>query len=79
MSITLANNRGINEGLSKGVGFVRFDRKGEAEIAISKLNGTIPTGCTEPITVKFANNPAANAQKAQLQVQDVRVLIVSLE
>uniref|UniRef100_A0A915AAJ1 RRM domain-containing protein n=1 Tax=Parascaris univalens TaxID=6257 RepID=A0A915AAJ1_PARUN len=58
-------------GLSKGVGFVRFDRKGEAEVAISKLNGTIPAGCTEPVTVKFANNPAANAQKAQLQVQDV--------
>lgn len=55
-------------GISKGVGFVRFDRKSEAEEAIEKLNGTIPTGCTEPITVKFANNPAANAQKAQLQV-----------
>lgn len=58
----------IIEGISKGVGFVRFDRKSEAEDAIEKLNGKIPTGCTEPITVKFANSPAANAQKAQLQV-----------
>uniref|UniRef100_A0A0N5AAD4 ELAV-like protein n=1 Tax=Syphacia muris TaxID=451379 RepID=A0A0N5AAD4_9BILA len=57
-------------GLSKGVGFVRFDKKNEAENAISKLNGSIPTGCTDPITVKFANNPAANVQKV-LQVQDV--------
>lgn len=55
-------------GLSKGVGFVRFDRKNEAENAILKLNGTIPTGCVEPIIVKFANNPATNAQKTQLQV-----------
>ncbi|VBB32274.1 unnamed protein product [Acanthocheilonema viteae] len=55
-------------GISKGVGFVRFDRKSEAEDAIEKLNGKIPVGCTEPITVKFANSPAANAQKAQLQV-----------
>lgn len=47
---------------------MRFDRKSEAEDAIEKLNGKIPAGCTEPITVKFANSPAANAQKAQLQV-----------
>lgn len=58
----------IIKGISKGVGFVRFDRKSEAEDAIEKLNGRIPAGCTEPITVKFANSPAANAQKAQLQV-----------
>lgn len=55
-------------GISKGVGFVRFDRRSEAEDAITKLNGTVPAGCTEPITVKFANNPASSAQKAQLQV-----------
>ena len=30
----------------------------EAEIAIEKLNGSIPEGNTEPITVKFANSPA---------------------
>merc|ERR1719433_2113777 len=49
-------------GLSKGVGFIRFDQRLEAERAIQKLNGTIPEGATEPITVKFANNPSNNAK-----------------
>merc|ERR1711963_109089 len=49
-------------GLSKGVGFIRFDQRVEAERAIQKLNGTIPEGATEPITVKFANNPSNNAK-----------------
>lgn len=47
-------------GLSKGVGFIRFDQRHEAEKAIKELNGTIPKGYTEPITVKFANNPSNN-------------------
>merc|ERR1719193_139111 len=49
-------------GLSKGVGFIRFDQRVEAERAIQKLNGTVPEGSTEPITVKFANNPSNNAK-----------------
>ena len=49
-------------GLSKGVGFIRFDQRIEAERAIQKLNGTLPEGSTEPITVKFANNPSNNAK-----------------
>jgi len=49
-------------GLSKGVGFIRFDQRIEAERAIQKLNGTIPEGAQEPITVKFANNPSNNAK-----------------
>lgn len=48
-------------GLSKGVGFIRFDQRVEAERAI-QLNGTVPEGATEPITVKFANNPSNNAK-----------------
>ncbi|XP_073993917.1 ELAV like RNA binding protein found in neurons isoform X10 [Rhodnius prolixus] len=47
-------------GLSKGVGFIRFDQRVEAERAIQELNGTVPKGSTEPITVKFANNPSNN-------------------
>jgi ELAV like protein 2/3/4 len=42
------------------VGFIRFDQRLEAERAIQELNGTIPKGSTEPITVKFANNPSNN-------------------
>ncbi|CAB4059870.1 ELAVL2_3_4 [Lepeophtheirus salmonis] len=49
-------------GLSKGVGFIRFDQRIEAERAIQKLNGTIPEGATEPITVKFANNPSSSSK-----------------
>lgn len=44
-------------GISKGVGFIRFDRRYEAEKAIEKLNGTIPPNSAEKITVKFANTP----------------------
>lgn len=49
-------------GLSKGVGFVRFDQRIEAERAIKHLHNTIPEGATEPITVKFANNPSNNTK-----------------
>lgn len=62
-NITGANKGdGSVPGLSKGVGFIRFDQRIEAERAIQKLNGTIPEGATEPITVKFANNPSNNAK-----------------
>ncbi|XP_076279232.1 ELAV-like protein 1 isoform X5 [Lasioglossum baleicum] len=50
----------IPTGLSKGVGFIRFDQRVEAEKAIQELNGSIPKGSSEPITVKFANNPSNN-------------------
>uniref|UniRef100_A0AAY5F053 ELAV-like protein n=1 Tax=Electrophorus electricus TaxID=8005 RepID=A0AAY5F053_ELEEL len=51
-------------GLSRGVAFIRFDKRAEAEEAIKGLNGQKPTGATEPITVKFAANPnqAKNSQ-----------------
>ncbi|XP_077499491.1 ELAV like RNA binding protein found in neurons isoform X2 [Amblyomma americanum] len=51
-------------GLSKGVGFVRFDQRVEAERAIKHLHNSVPAdgGATEPITVKFANNPSNNAK-----------------
>lgn len=53
-------------GLSKGVGFVRYDTRQEAEAAIRHLNGTIPVGSTEPITVKFANCPASLTSKVNV-------------
>ena len=59
---TGGSKEGSVPGLSKGVGFIRFDQRVEAERAIQKLNGTIPEGATEPITVKFANNPSNNAK-----------------
>lgn len=50
-------------GMSRGVGFVRFDKRPEAESAITALNGTVPPGCKDPITVKFANNPSQKNQQ----------------
>ncbi|XP_027009321.1 ELAV-like protein 1a isoform X1 [Tachysurus fulvidraco] len=44
-------------GLSRGVAFIRFDRRSEAEDAVKELNGQKPAGAAEPITVKFAANP----------------------
>ncbi|XP_077058112.1 ELAV-like protein 2 isoform X3 [Siphateles boraxobius] len=53
-------------GVSRGVGFIRFDRRVEAEEAIKGLNGQKPPGATEPITVKFANNPSQKSSQALL-------------
>ncbi|NXL69112.1 ELAV3 protein, partial [Chordeiles acutipennis] len=44
-------------GISRGVGFIRFDKRVEAEEAVRGLHGQKPLGATEPITVKFANSP----------------------
>lgn len=52
-------------GLSKGVGFIRYDQRLQAERAIQELNGTIPAGSLEKITVKFANPP--NSKQAIVQ------------
>ncbi|XP_010867446.1 ELAV-like protein 1 isoform X1 [Esox lucius] len=51
-------------GLSRGVAFIRFDKRAEAEDAIKDLNGQKPPGASEPITVKFAASPnqAKNTQ-----------------
>lgn len=61
-SINGDQSSSTNTSISKGVGFVRFDQRIEAERAIKSLHNTIPTGATEPITVKFANNPSNNAK-----------------
>ncbi|KAG7460330.1 hypothetical protein MATL_G00220200 [Megalops atlanticus] len=53
-------------GVSRGVGFIRFDKRNEAEEAIRGLNGQKPLGAAEPITVKFANNPSQKTGQALL-------------
>ncbi|XP_030639710.1 ELAV-like protein 1 isoform X1 [Chanos chanos] len=55
-------------GLSRGVAFIRFDKRAEAEDAIKALNGQKPPGASEPITVKFAANPN-QAKNSQLLTQ----------
>ncbi|XP_056157095.1 ELAV-like protein 2 [Lampris incognitus] len=53
-------------GDSRGVGFIRFDRRIEAEGAIKGLNYQKPPGATEPITVKFAKHPSQKTSQALL-------------
>jgi RNA recognition motif-containing protein len=48
-----------NAGESKGVGFVRFDKRSEAEIAIGQLNGKHIENMPDPLVVKFANSPTS--------------------
>lgn len=51
-------------GQSRGVGFVRFDKRIDAEQAITGLNNRIPeiNGAVKPLTVKFANPPSQKIQ-----------------
>lgn len=41
-------------GLPRGVAFVRYDKKSQADTAIRALHGTIPQGGTESLVVKVA-------------------------
>ncbi|XP_043946625.1 ELAV-like protein 1 isoform X3 [Protopterus annectens] len=56
----------LNTGLSRGVAFIRFDKRSEAEDAMNTLNGHKPPGATDPISVKFAANPNQNKNMALL-------------
>ncbi len=56
------------EKISRGVGFVRFDKHTEAENAITALNGKIIPGAPQPILVKFANQTKTNPSLAQAAV-----------
>lgn len=51
-------------GVSRGVGFVRFDKNTEAETAISALNGKILPGAAQPLLVKYANQPKSGQSTA---------------
>jgi len=42
-------------GASKGVGFVHFETRAQAEAAANALNGTLLPNMSQPIRVKFAN------------------------
>ncbi|XP_061780453.1 ELAV-like protein 1 isoform X2 [Nerophis lumbriciformis] len=44
-------------GMSRGVAFIRFDKRSEAEEAVKTLNGQKPHGVSDPIAVRFAGNP----------------------
>lgn len=41
---------------SRGVGFVRYDKRTSAERAVAELNNTVPPGATVPLVVRFADD-----------------------
>ena len=51
-------------GVSRGVGFVRFDKRRQAELSIEALNNKVPNvpNAIKPLTVKFANPPSQKIQ-----------------
>lgn len=53
-------------GISRGVGFIRFDKRNEAEAAILALNKTLPNGFQTQLTVKFANTPNQKNQSSSV-------------
>ncbi|XP_020806925.1 protein elav [Drosophila serrata] len=57
-----------NDTQTKGVGFIRFDKREEATRAIIALNGTTPSSCTDPIVVKFSNTPGSTSKMIQPQL-----------
>ncbi|XP_026474661.1 sex-lethal homolog [Ctenocephalides felis] len=44
-----------HNGMPKGMAFVRFDKREEAQEAISALNNVIPDGGTQPLNVRLAD------------------------
>lgn len=55
-------NTGQQDSNSKGVGFIRYDKREEANRAIQAVNATTPKSCVEPISVKFSNTPGSNSK-----------------
>lgn len=53
-----------DKGESRGAGFIRFDKRSQAQAAIDTLNDKTPPGYeqTVKLTVKFANTPKPNQQ-----------------
>eukprot|EP00794_Sanderia_malayensis_P008220 gene8220-9098_t len=47
-----------SDGASRGVGFVRYDKRSGAQSAINTMNGKLLDGASAPLTVKYAIPPA---------------------
>lgn len=56
-----------NSRISAGIAFILFDQQYEAERAIQNMNGIIPDGFVQPLTVKYANKSNPNKQRSNLQ------------
>jgi len=60
-SASTNSNANVSAGAPEGqqkrsVGFVRFDKRKDAEVALAALNGTTLEGCTSPLHIKFADH-----------------------
>lgn len=51
-----------NTGQSKGVGFILYNTKDQAEAAIAHLDGFTPEGCEQPLNVKYAEDNKGKAR-----------------
>jgi len=60
-------------GVSRGVGFVRYNSKAEAEASIAALNGTTLPGMNQPLFVKMADN---FDEKIRRKEEDLVVVVV---
>ena len=68
-----------NTGQSKGVGFVLYNTKDEAEQAMNSLNGTMPYGFTEAMAVTCAEDKGKQkAQQFLAQQQPVMSVVNSI-
>jgi ELAV like protein 2/3/4 len=47
----------------KPIAFVQFSKHDDAKRALDTLNGTVPGGFDEPITIKFSNSPGQSQNK----------------
>ncbi|KAI3387107.1 hypothetical protein SNEBB_009949 [Seison nebaliae] len=63
---------------SRGVGFIRYDQKNEAELAIEKLNGSAPPNGTDTLVVKFANTPTRLTAASQLTLSQTQLAASSV-
>ncbi|KAL4219044.1 hypothetical protein ACF0H5_021627 [Mactra antiquata] len=55
-------------GQSKGVGFVLFEKKSDADKAMSEMNGQLPPGGTQRYHIKFADDNAKKVRPPPNQV-----------
>ncbi|KAJ3338693.1 hypothetical protein HDU93_009177 [Gonapodya sp. JEL0774] len=55
-----------SNGMSRGVGFVRFDSRSAAQSVIDTFHGVILTGGTAPLQVRFADSVAQKQLKGQV-------------
>ena len=58
----------LSTGMSKGVGFVLFDQKPQAQAAISALNNTMAEGGTEALIIRFADDNVRPPPMARMPV-----------